>query len=46
MDYAAQASAMENNKIVDSIDTWAKSNSMDIRSNLAMSNLSGDTASK
>ena len=43
MDYAAQASAMENNKIVDSIDTWAKQNSMDIE-NLSMSNLSGDTA--
>ena len=43
MDYAAQASAMENRSIVDSIDTWAKANSMDIE-NLAMSNLSGDTA--
>ena len=42
MDYAAQASAMENKAIVDSIGSWAKSNSLDIE-NLAMSNLSGDT---
>ena len=43
LDYAAAASAHENKQVVDSIDNWAKSNSMDI-SNLAMSNLSGDTA--
>ena len=41
LDYAAQASAKENKKVVDSIGTWAKSNEMKL-DGLAMSNLSGD----
>ena len=43
LDYAAEASAQENKKIVDSIGSWASSNSLDI-TNLAQTNLSGDTA--
>jgi len=41
LDYAAEASAKENKKVVESIGNWAKSNEMKL-DGLAMTNLSGN----